>query len=49
MTTLELVQALAEFEFTDGFSIRNGLIVIWDHETAIPESLTDYVALDVVE
>jgi hypothetical protein len=47
MTTLEIVEALSLLEIVDGFSVRDGKIVIWEHETEIPESLCDFVALDV--
>lgn len=47
MTTLEIAEALAALEITDGFAIRNGLIVLWENEKAIPESLENYVQLDV--
>jgi hypothetical protein len=47
MTTLELVQALSDLGITEGFSIRDGLIVVWDNETQVPESLTEYLKLDV--
>jgi len=49
MTTLEIVEALAALEIKDGFSVRNGFIVIWDHATAVPESLVNYVKLDVTK
>ena len=49
MTTLEIVDALAALEIVDGFAVRDGKIVIWEHETEIPESLADFVALDVTK
>lgn len=47
MNSLELLQALNDLEITSGFVIRNGFIVDWENETKIPESLADFVALDV--
>jgi hypothetical protein len=47
MDSLELQSLLNDLEITDGYAIRNGLIVLWENETEIPESLTDYVQLDV--
>lgn len=47
MNSLELLQALDDLEITDGFVIRNGYIVDWSNEIEIPESLADFVALDV--
>jgi len=47
MTTLELVKALTDLEITEGYAIRNGLIVLWENETEIPELLADFVQLDV--
>jgi hypothetical protein len=47
MNTRELAQALSDLDITEGFVIRNGFITVWEHETDIPESLADYVALDV--
>jgi len=49
MTTLELTQLLTALDITEGFAIRDGLIVLWENETEIPESLNDFVKLDVNE
>lgn len=49
MTTLELVEKLAEFEIVDGFGIRDGMIVVWVNEFEVPETLLEFVALDVTE
>lgn len=47
MTTLEIAEALAALEITDGFAIRNGLIVLWENDYQVPESLQKFIQLDV--
>ena len=49
MTTLELVEALSLLGVTEGFAIRNGEIIVWDNESSIPASLSEFVKLDVNE
>ena len=47
MDSLELQSLLNDLEITEGYAIRNGLIVLWENETPIPKSLSEYVQLDV--
>ena len=49
MTTQELHEALVALDFIEGYAIRDGLIVDWSNDESIPESLNDFVALDVNE
>lgn len=49
MDTQELNKILIESDITEGYAIRNGLIVLWENEYEIPESLEQFVQLDVNE
>lgn len=47
MTTLELVKILTESDITEGYAIRDGVIVLWENDYEVPESLAKFVQLDV--
>lgn len=47
MDTNELFKILTESDITEGFAIRNGLIVLWENDYEVPESLLEFVQLDV--
>ena len=49
MDTQELNKILIESDITEGYAIRNGLIVLWENDYEIPESLQQFVQLDVNE
>jgi hypothetical protein len=47
MDTQELNKILIESDITEGYAIRNGLIVLWENDYEIPESLQRFLQLDV--
>jgi hypothetical protein len=46
VTNLEIVEILTSAGITEGYAIRNGLIVVWENKTAIPEELAQFIQLD---
>ena len=46
MTHDEIVSKLNDLGLVEGWSVRNGKIVVWLNEAAIPTELQAYVDLD---
>lgn len=49
MTHDEIVTELYNLGFNEGWAVRDGKIVVWENETAIPENLSDYLEIDANE
>jgi hypothetical protein len=47
MTHDEIVEKLNDLGFVDGWSVRNGKIVVWENEIEVPADLVSYVELDI--
>ena len=47
MDTKELHKILVESDITEGYAIRDGLIVLWENDYEVPQSLQQFVQLDV--
>ena len=46
MTHDEIVQKLNDLGLVEGWSVRNGKIVVWENENDLPTELKSYVDLD---
>lgn len=46
MNTKELHDKLVELGITEGYAIRNGLIVVWENEAEVPAELAEFIELD---
>jgi len=42
----EVCDKLIELGLTDGWAVRNGKIVVWENDTAVPNELKEFVELD---
>jgi len=49
MTHDEIIEALKELGFENGWAVRNGKIVVWENEIELPKDLVSYLALDISE
>ena len=46
MTQEELCDKLIDLDFSKGWGVRNGKIVVWENKEKIPDALAEYIELD---
>jgi hypothetical protein len=49
MTHDEIVTALNDLGFEQGWAVRNGKIVVWENKVDVPKDLAKYVELDSID